>query len=89
MADPFIMDAKERLCMVQLINELPVLRACLDLTREEMADRIGVSRQNYNSIERKRHNISWHTCLAPAALFASNESNSQIDTMYSEDKHCI
>ena len=73
MGDPIIMDAKKTLCMVQLINELPVLRARLNLSQEDVADRIGVSRQTYNSIESKRRNITWNTCIALATLFASNE----------------
>ena len=73
MADPIILDAKKTLCMVQLVNELPVLRARLDLSQEEVADRIGISRQTYNSIERKRRNMTWNSCIALATLFASYE----------------
>lgn len=73
MTDPVITDAKKTLCMVQLVNELPVLRARLDLSQEEVADRIGVSRQTYNAIEGRRRNMPWSTCIALVTLFASNE----------------
>lgn len=73
MEDSFVFDAKKMLCMVQLTNELPVLRARLGLSQEEVADRIGVSRQTYNSIEGKRRNMSWSTCVALAVLFSSNK----------------
>jgi DNA-binding XRE family transcriptional regulator len=73
MTDPIIMDAKKTLCMIQLVNELPVLRARLNLSQEEVADRIGVSRQTYNSIESKRRNMNWNTCIALVTLFAGNE----------------
>lgn len=73
MADPIIMDAKKTLCMVQLVNELPVLRARLNLSQEDVADRIGVSRQTYNSIESKRRSMTWNTCISLVTLFASNE----------------
>ena len=44
MTDPIIMDAKKTLCLIQLVDELPVLRARLNLSQEEVAERIGVSR---------------------------------------------
>lgn len=78
MADPIIMDAKKTLCMIQLVNELPVLRARLDLSQEDVADRIGVSRQTYNAIESKRRNITWNTCIALSTLFASNEKTKKM-----------
>jgi len=74
-ADPIIMDAKKTLCMVQLVNELPVLRARLNLSQEDVADRIGVSRQTYNSIESKRRSMTWNTCISLVTLFASNEKS--------------
>lgn len=79
MADPIIQDAKKTLCMIQLINELPVLRARLDISQEEVADRIGVSRQTYNAIEGKRRDMTWNTCIALTTLFASNEKNKTND----------
>lgn len=36
-------------------NTLKVERAILDLTQEDLADRIGVSRQTINSIEKGRY----------------------------------
>ncbi len=78
MADPIIQDAKKTLCMIQLINELPVLRARLDISQEEVADRIGVSRQTYNAIEGKRRDMTWNTCIALTTLFASNEKTRQM-----------
>ena len=38
MADQFITEAKKTLCMVRLVNELPVLRACLGLSQKELAE---------------------------------------------------
>lgn len=78
MTDSIVMDAKKTLCMIQLVNELPVLRARLDLSQEEVADRIGVSRQTYNSIESKRRNMNWNTCIALSTLFASNEKTKKM-----------
>lgn len=71
--DPIIQDAKKTLCIVQLTNDLPVLRAALDLSQEEVASKIGLSRQTYNAIECKKRDMGWNTCVTLTVLFASNE----------------
>lgn len=76
--DPIIMDAKKTLCSIQLVNELPVLRVRLDLSQEEVADRIGISRQTYNSIESKRRSVTWTTCIALITFFASSEKTKKM-----------
>lgn len=73
MEDSIILDGKKTLCMVQLVNELPVLRARLNLSQEDVATRIGISRQTYNAIESRRRTMTWNTCIALVTLFASNE----------------
>lgn len=78
MEDPIILDAKKTLCMVQLANELPVLRARLNLSQEDVAERIGVSRQTYNMIETKRRDMTWNTCVSLVTLFASNEKTRKL-----------
>lgn len=71
--DQFMQDAKKTLCIVQLTNELPILRARLGLSQEELAERVGLSRQTYNAIENKTRKMTWNTCMAFIALFSSNE----------------
>ena len=79
-----VLEAKKTLCMVQLVNELPVLRACLGLSQKEVADRIGISRQTYNSIESKRRNVTWRNCIALTTLFAGDEKTRKMLKMNSE-----
>jgi putative transcriptional regulator len=50
-------------------NTLKVERAILNLTQEELADRIGVSRQTINSIEANRYVPSTVLALKLSALF--------------------
>lgn len=50
-------------------NTLRVQRAIMDLTQEELAKRIGVSRQTINSIEKNRYVPSTILALKLSKLF--------------------
>ncbi|MDG1245343.1 MAG: helix-turn-helix transcriptional regulator [Polaribacter sp.] len=50
-------------------NTLKVQRAILDLTQEDLAKKIGVSRQTINSIEKRRYVPSTVLTLKLSALF--------------------
>lgn len=76
--EQLIQDAKKTLCIIQLTNDLPVLRARLGLSQEELAECVGVSRQTYNAFENKTRKMSWSTCMALIAFFTSNEPTRKI-----------
>lgn len=59
--------------MEQFRDELPVLRAKVRVSQETIAEKIGISRQTYNSIETGKRDISWTTFLALLAFFQNNE----------------
>ena len=50
-------------------NKLKIERAILDLTQEELAKKIGVSRQTINSIEKNRYIPSTVLALKLSKLF--------------------
>ena len=50
-------------------NRLKVERAILDITQEELAKKIGVSRQTINSIEKNRYIPSTVLALKMSKLF--------------------
>lgn len=50
-------------------NTLKVQRAILDLTQDDLAKRIGVSRQTINSIEKSRYVPSTVLALKLSAVF--------------------
>lgn len=50
-------------------NRLKVERAILDITQEELAKKIGVSRQTINSIEKNRYIPSTVLALKMSRLF--------------------
>lgn len=78
-------DVKKELCIVQLTNELPVLRARLELSQQEIANRIGISRQTYNAIECQRRPMTWNTCVSLITLFAGH---SQTKKMLRSNSYC-
>lgn len=61
-----------------LRNELPVLRAKARISQEEIAEKIGISRQTYSSIETGKREMSWTTFLALMAFFQNNDSTKQM-----------
>lgn len=56
-----------------LRNDLSVLRARVGLSQEAIADKIGISRQTYSSIETGKREMAWTTFLALVAFFQNNE----------------
>jgi putative transcriptional regulator len=50
-------------------NKLKIIRAILDLTQEQLAEKIGVSRQTINSIETNRFVPSTVLALKLSKLF--------------------
>jgi putative transcriptional regulator len=53
-------------------NRLKIERAILDITQEELAKKIGVSRQTINSIEKNRYVPSTVLSLKLAKLFGKS-----------------
>ena len=64
-------------------NRLKIERAVLDITQEELAQKIGVSRQTINSIEKNRYIPS--TILALKLSKTFNKSVNDIFILEEED----
>lgn len=56
----------------RLIDELPVLRTKLNLSQDDLANILDISRQTYSSIETRRRKMSWSLYLALIMLFDNN-----------------
>ncbi len=59
-------------------NELPVLRAKARVSQGELAQKIGISRQTYSSLETGKREMSWTTFLALIAYFQNNENTNKM-----------
>ena len=57
-----------------MAENLPMLRARLNLTQTELGELIGVTRQTINSIESGSREISWGNFLSLLFLFTQNKS---------------
>lgn len=68
---------KERLIDI-LTEELPVLRAKIGLSQDDLSNIIGISRQTYSSIETKKRRMSWNTFLSLILVFENNEKTSNL-----------
>lgn len=55
-----------------LIENLPVLRAKMNLTQDDLAKQLGVTRQTIINVESKKTKISWTMVLALLLIFISN-----------------
>jgi DNA-binding XRE family transcriptional regulator len=55
-----------------LTDELPVLRARLKISQDELSRRVGISRQTYSLIETKKQKMTWVTFMAMIAFFENN-----------------
>lgn len=56
----------------RFINELPVLRARIDMTQDEISEIVGISRQTYSSIETRKRKMTWSNFIALLFVFYYN-----------------
>ena len=61
-----------------MTENLPILRASLSLTQEELANKIGVSRATVIAIETKKRKMTWNTFLSLVLLFIKNENSNRL-----------
>ena len=66
-------------CLISILTEeLPVLRARVGLSQDELRNIIGISRQTYSAIETNKRKMSWNTFLSLLLVFGYNEKTSSM-----------
>ena len=61
---------KRELCKILALN-LPTLRTKANLSQDELADRLGFSRQTISAIENQKRDMQWSTFSALIMFFAN------------------
>ena len=59
----------------RMIKNLPVLRAAIDLTQEQLGTKLGVSRQTIVAIENGKSPLTWSLYLAMVCVFGLYEES--------------
>ncbi len=70
-------DEKDRL-IAALTPELATLRTKAEISQEELAELIGVSRQTYGALERGVRKMSWNTFLSLVLFYDCNQKTHQM-----------
>jgi len=66
-------DAEKDRFIATLTPNLPILRTQADISQEELANLIGISRQTYSAIERNVRKMSWNTYLSLILFYDHNQ----------------
>lgn len=61
-----------------LTDELPVLRAKIGLSQDDLCNIIGISRQTFSAIETKKRLMTWNTFLSMILVFESNDKTREL-----------
>ena len=68
---------KQELCK-KMASNLSTLREKAKLTQDELAARLGLSRQNISAIENEKHEMTWSTFSILIMFFANDTETKQI-----------
>ena len=76
------MNEKEQIeLMNNMADNLPTLRKRLDLSQEELAKLVGVSRSTIVNIENKKRIMAWNTFLSLILIFTKNKETDRLLTV--------
>lgn len=67
--------------MSNMADNLPTLRKKLDISQEELAKTIGVSRSTITNIENKKRPMTWNTFLSLVLIFTKNKETDKLLTV--------
>ena len=65
-------------CMDKLIKNLPVLRATINMTQAQLAEKVGVSRQTIVAIETRKRLMSLTLYLAIVCVFQNHDDSKKM-----------
>lgn len=69
---------QKELLIKNMTENLPTLRKKLDISQEELSEKIGVSRSTIAGIENKKRTMSWNMFLSLLLIFIKNEDTDKL-----------
>ena len=85
----FLSDDEKKAFINALMPELALLRAKADVSQEQIANLIGISRQTYGAIERGNRKMSWKTYLSLILFYDYNRKTHKIIRKLSAFPHTL
>ena len=77
MAESVSCDPRQELCQKMAAN-LSTLRAKASITQDELADRLGLSRQMISAVENDKREMTWNTFSVLVMFFAKDDEIKQL-----------
>lgn len=74
----FLTDEEKDKFIATLTPNLTILRTSAEISQEELANLIGVSRQTYSAIERKVRKMAWSTYLSLVLFYDHNRKTHKL-----------
>ena len=62
----------------KMVEYLPVLRAATNITQNQLAKKLGVTRSTIVAIESRKRPLKWHMYLALITVFMQNEDSKKL-----------
>lgn len=75
-------DELKEIYLERMVENLPVLRAKLGVTQNELAEIAGISRQTILSLEKRQRGMTWNMFLALLYVFTANESTAPLVDLF-------
>lgn len=69
---------EKRLHMSAMASNLPILRSKLEMSQEELAELLGVTRQTISAFESGQRTMTWSVFLALVLIFFRNEPTKKL-----------
>ena len=61
-----------------MVSNLPILRKKLDITQDELANLIGVSRSTIMAVENSKRDMTWNMFLSLILIFTKNKETDKL-----------
>ena len=61
----------------KFVYQLPILRAVLNMSQDDVGEIVGLSRQTYSSIETKKRKMTWSNFMALLFFFYFNPATKE------------